>query len=417
MRVLVVGNGAREHAIAWKFSMSNRISGLFAAPGNAGTEQIATNVPEISGADPEATVRWAHDNRIDLVFVGPEGPLAAGLVDALTEAGIAAIGPPAAAAQLEASKEFSKNFMQRHGIPTAEFRSFHDADGAEAYLRNRTVRVVVKKSGLAAGKGVLESDDLEERVSFARGVVAGGDAVVVEERLTGFEISAFLLCDANTYTLLPFCTDYKKAGVGGAGPNTGGMGALCPVPWLTPEEQDSIVTTVVEPTVQGLREDELLYKGVLYVGLMMTPDGPRVLEYNVRLGDPEAQVLLPILSADIVNCCDALTRGELSSFHLRVSQQVAVGVVLAAAGYPGDYKKGLPVTAMPDAPASHSALFHASTIMRDSVVHTNGGRCFTAVGVGNELLEARRRAYDLAKSVVFPGSWFRPDIGGRIFGE
>lgn len=416
MRVLVVGNGAREHAIAWKFSKSNRISGLFVAPGNAGTAGIATNVSELTPDNIDGIVGWATNHRIGLVFVGPEKPLAAGLVDALNEVGIATVGPHAAAAQLESSKHFSKGFMNRHGIPTASHHSFAAPDDAERYLRSNPGPVVIKKSGLAAGKGVLETEEIDRQVAFAREVIAGGDTVVVEERLTGGEVSVFLLLDGDSYQQLPACTDYKKAGVGGAGPNTGGMGALCPVPWLTPADHQAITRTIVEPTLSGLQTDRLMYKGVLYIGLMMTPDGPRVLEYNVRLGDPETQVLLPIIATDIVNCCEAIIRGELSSLSIAISQRVAIGVVLAAAGYPGEYEKGIPVDALPDSESADTALFHAATVSQDGAVLTNGGRCFTAVGLGSDLLDARRRAYDLARSVAFSGSWYRPDIGGGIFG-
>lgn len=416
MKALIIGSGAREHALAWKFTRSNRISGLYVAPGNGGTAAIAANVPEIDGSDPEATARWASDNAIDSVFVGPEIPLAAGVVDALAEAGVTAIGPNAHAAQLESSKQFAKSFMDANAIPTASHQSFTDAARAEQHLRSQQSQVVVKKSGLAAGKGVLETDDLEQQLAFARRIIGDGDAVVVEERLSGYEVSVFLLLDGNTFALLPVCTDYKKAGVGGAGPNTGGMGALSPVPWLTPQELTTIRAQVIDPTINGLRNDGLLYKGVLYIGLMMCEDGPRVLEYNVRLGDPEAQVLLPLIRADIANICEAISRGELDRYDLAISQEVALGVVVAAMGYPGPYERGLPVT-LPTAVPDTSLLFHAATINGAEGLVTNGGRCFTAVGIASEFYEARRRAYELASQVVFPGSWFRPDIGGRIFGE
>jgi phosphoribosylamine--glycine ligase len=416
MRILVVGNGGREHALVWKFSRSNRISGLFAAPGNAGTAGPAENLSDISSDDVDAVVRAAVDRRIDLVFVGPEAPLAAGLVDALSEHGISAIGPPAAAAELESSKATSKAFMSSYGIPTAAHRTFTDADELERYIMQSQTRLVVKKSGLAAGKGVVESEERQRLVTAGRQFIHDGDSVVVEERLSGYEISVFGISDATDFVLLPAATDYKKAGVGGSGPNTGGMGALSPVPWLMPDDYDAIRTSIVAPTYRGLRDAGLAYKGVLYFGIMVTERGPMLLEYNVRLGDPETQVVLPLLQSDLANLCDAVVHGAVGSFPVRVSNDTALGVVVAAPGYPSDYPRGLPVSQLPSPPESEALVFHASTALRDETVVTGGGRCFTVVGVGPELLTARTRAYTNAKQVLFPGSWFRPDIGGRIFG-
>lgn len=416
MKVLVVGNGGREHALVWKFSRSNRISGLFAAPGNAGTASIAENLSDIGVGEVEAIVRAAIDRRTDLVFVGPEAPLAAGLVDALTESGISAIGPHADAARLESSKAMSKQFMTSYGIPTARHRTFTDADELERYIRSATERVVVKKSGLAAGKGVVESEDPDQLVKAGRGFIADGDSVVVEQRLSGYEVSVFGLSDGTDYVLLPPATDYKKAGVGGSGPNTGGMGAISPVPWLQPVEFEAIRTRIVAPTYAGLRDAGLSYKGVLYFGVMVTEQGPMLLEYNVRFGDPEAQVVLPLLDSDFANLCDALSRNAVAEFPIRMSSQSALGVVIAAPGYPSDYPRGLVVEPLPTAPDAEAIVFHAATREENGAILTNGGRCFTVVGIGPEILTARTRAYTVAKNVRFPGSWFRPDIGGRIFG-
>ena len=416
MKILVVGNGAREHALVWKFARSNRISGLFAAPGNAGTAGLAENLPDVSPSDVEAIARAAADARVDAVFVGPEAPLAAGLVDALAEAGIAAIGPPAKAAELESSKAKSKAFMDAYGIPTAAFRTFTDADELERYVNDSDRRLVVKKSGLAAGKGVVESEEQARLVEAGRAFLADGDSVVVEERLNGFEVSIFGISDGTDHVLLPPATDYKKAGAGGSGPNTGGMGSLSPVPWLTPDDLEQIRTTIVEPTYAGLRDAGLSYRGVLYFGIMVTDAGPMVLEYNVRFGDPETQVVLPLLESDFANLCDAVLHDAIGSFPVRVSDQTALGVVVAAPGYPSDYPRDLPVAPLPVPPEHEALVFHASTTVRDGQVRTGGGRCFTVVGVGPEILTARTRAYTAAKNVAFPGSWFRPDIGGRIFG-
>lgn len=416
MRIMVVGNGAREHALVWKFARSNRLSGLFVAPGNAGTETLGENLPDIDPLDLDGVVRAAGDRKVDLVFVGPEGPLAAGLVDALAESGISAIGPPARAAELESSKAMSKSFMESYGIPTATHRTFTDPDELARYVRTHDRGVVVKKSGLAAGKGVIESADTDRLVESGRRFIEEGDSVVVEDRLSGYEISMFGISDESDHVLLPPATDYKKAGVGGTGPNTGGMGALCPVPWLTPEELDLIRSTIVEPTYAGLRDAGLHYRGVLYFGIMMTESGPMLLEYNVRFGDPETQVVLPLLRSDFANLCDAVLHNSMASFPIRTSDDSALGVVVAAPGYPSDYPSNLPVEKLPSPAESEALIFHAATRSHDGHLYTGGGRCFTVVGTGPEILTARARAYRTAKDVVFPGSWFRPDIGGRIFG-
>lgn len=416
MKILVVGNGAREHALVWKFARSNRISGLFAAPGNAGTAGPAENLPDVAASDVEGIVRAASDRGVDAVFVGPEAPLAEGLVDALVQAGIGAIGPPAKAAELESSKATSKRFMESYGVPTAAFRTFVDGDELERYVVAADHRLVVKKSGLAAGKGVVESEDPAKLAEAGRAFIAEGDSVVVEERLTGFEVSIFGISDGTDYVLLPPATDYKKAGVGGSGPNTGGMGSLSPVPWLAPDDLERIRTTIVEPTYAGLRDAGLAYRGVLYFGIMVTDAGPMVLEYNVRFGDPETQVVLPLIESDFANLCDAVLHDTIGSFPVRTSDQTALGVVVAAPGYPSDYPRDLPVNALPAPPEHEALVFHASTSIRGEHIVTGGGRCFTVVGLGSEILTARTRAYTTAKDVVFPGSWFRPDIGGRIFG-
>ncbi len=417
MKPLVVGNGAREHALAWKLSRSNRISGLYVAPGNAGTATLGENLESLSAEDVEAIVRTAVDKGVDMVFVGPEGPLALGLVDALTESGVPAIGPPAEASRLEASKAESKRFMDAYRIPTAAHRTFDDPDQLETYVRNAGRRLVVKKSGLAAGKGVIESEDTDLLVSAGRAFIEEGDSVVVETHLDGYEISLFGISDGRDYVLLPPCTDYKKAGVGGTGPNTGGMGAICPVPWLAPKELDLIISTIVEPTYRGLRDAGLAYRGVLYFGIMVTEDGPMLLEYNVRFGDPETQVVLPLLESDFGNLCDAVLHNAVGEFPVRLSTASALGVVIAAPGYPSDYPSGLVVSPLPQPPDNEALVFHAATtISADGTITTGGGRCFTAVGLGEELLTARTNAYTTAKTICFPGSWFRPDIGGRLFG-
>lgn len=416
MKAMIIGSGAREHALAWKFSRSKRISGLYALPGNAGTAEVATNIEGSSAESPDEVVGAARDHRIDLVVIGPETSLEAGVVDALREAGVATVGPDRHAATLESSKAAAKSFMAAYDIPTAAWRTFSDIAQATGYLEGLEAPVVVKKSGLAAGKGVLESDDTATQVAFAAAVIEGGDQVVVEERLTGYEVSVFGLSDGKDHLLLPACTDYKKAGAGGTGPNTGGMGALCPVPWLSSEDEQRIRREIVEPTYRGLTDAGMGYAGVLYFGIMVTENGPRVLEYNVRLGDPEAQVVIPLIQSDLVDVCEALVGGRVEGLSLRISPKSAVGVVVAAPGYPSNYPTGLEVRGLP-APAPDLLVFHASTRRMGDQLMTGGGRCFTVVARGPELLTARTRAYAAAREVVFEGSWFRPDIGGRIFGN
>jgi phosphoribosylamine---glycine ligase len=417
MRVLVLGSGAREHAIAWKFSRSFRISGLFAAPGNAGIAAIGTCFPDIVETDAEAVLKLCRENRIELVFVGGESAPAAGVVDVLQENGISVIGPHKAAAQLEFSKQFSKQFMQRHNIPTATARTFDAGQHREFqnYLDEQTGMLVLKKSGLAAGKGVLESPDKNELLRFGRAVL-DEDALVVEEFLKGFEVSGFALCDGTQHVVLPFCADYKKARDNDRGPNTGGMGAVCPVPWLDKSQVDRITAELIEPTFQGLYADGLAYRGVMYFGIMVTEEGPKLLEYNVRFGDPEAQVLIPLIDADFAALCSAIIDGKLRKEVTQMSDQAALCIVVAAPGYPDSYPRGIPVHSLPENIESDVLVFHASTIGDEDDLYTAGGRCFSVVGLGPELLAARGSAYSAVKQMSFQGAWWRSDIGGRIFG-
>lgn len=415
MKVLVLGSGAREHTLAWKFAQSNRISGLFIAPGNAGTEDHGVNLPNLDPNNSEAVLKACKDRSIDLVFVGPEEPLANGIVDALTEASIKAIGPGKNAAQLESSKAFSKSFMQRHGIPTAGAKEFESVSSFEKHVGRRKGRVVIKKSGLAAGKGVLESEDKSELLAFGKEILES-DKVLVEEYLEGWEISAFALSDGNGYALLPYCADFKKAGENDSGANTGGMGSICPVPSVTEALKEKIKKTIIEPTFVGLRKDGLFYKGVVYFGLMITKNGPKLLEYNVRFGDPETQVLIPLIESDFVNLCEAIIEGTIDKFPLRISTNSALGVVVASNGYPGKYKTGIPIESLPNSKEAKQLVFQAST-KRDpkGQVTTGGGRCITVVGIGQNALKANQRAYKAVTDVVFDGAWWRGDIGKKFF--
>ncbi len=417
MRALIVGSGAREHALAWAFSKSTRLSALYIAPGNAGTAEVGTNIPDLDPLTFRSVVDACREHQITAVIVGPEDPLAAGLVDELTASGIPVLGPPRRAAQLEASKVFSKQFMQRHRIPTAAAATVTKRQDLEAALERLQGTAVLKQDGLAAGKGVLASDDRSMLYEFGKEALEKGP-VLVEEFLEGYELSVFVLMDGDNFSLLPPCADFKKAGEGDTGPNTGGMGSICPVPWVENAVINEIETRVVMPTLAGMKEEGLAYKGILYCGLMVTKKGPRVLEYNVRLGDPETQALLPLIQSDFGNLVDALLGGTLIKFGISFKPLAATAVVVASAGYPGPYRKGVPVEGVPQPGENEGLLFHATTLAdRLGRLLTGGGRCFTVVGLGNDTMSATEKAYALAPQVRFEGAWFRPDIGRKLYAE
>lgn len=413
MKVLILGNGAREHALAWKFSVSRRLCGLYIAPGNAGTASLGTNLPDLDPLDGPAVVEACRTHDVDLVFIGPETPLEAGVADALQAADIGVIGPKKHSAQLESSKVFSKDFLVRHGLPTAAAREFADPQAYQEFLSTMKDKIVVKKSGLAAGKGVLETEDRAEALAFGLEVLKT-DRLLVEEFLTGFEISVFVLSDGKDYVVLPPTADFKKALDGDKGPNTGGMGAICPVPRVDTALWKRVLDETVAPTVQALNADGLNYKGVIFIGLMITAQGPMILEYNVRFGDPETQALLTLIDSDFGDLVQAMADGTLADYRLELSKKSALGVVIAAPGYPGDYPKNLTVEALPSAKNGGLHLFHAGTTGTNGTTATGGGRCFTAVGVADSFEEAKRLAYEGAAQVKFPGAWYRKDIGDKF---
>ncbi len=420
MRVLVIGSGAREHAIAWKFSQSRRIAGLFALPGNAGTQEIAVNIGGISTDDFDGILDACRKNRINTVFVGPETPLAKGIADFLENAGIPVIGPKKRAAMLESSKAYAKDFLHRHGIPTALSVEFDDPEEFKGYIEENDGKevFVIKKSGLAGGKGVLVTDSRREAIDFGLNILSD-DRLIVEEYLEGFEVSIFVLSDGKHQSILPPCSDFKKAHDGDKGPNTGGMGSICPVPWVDTKLRKNITDRIVKPVFRALEEEGITYTGILYFGLMITEDGPKVLEFNVRLGDPETQVLLPLIENDIGNLSDAIINGNLDTITVKVKDSSALGVVVAADGYPGSYRKGIEVESLPRCPRTGGEevlVFHSSTVRDESGrILTGGGRCFTVVGLGRDTITAAATAYQAVEEVKFQGAWYRRDIGKKFF--
>lgn len=409
MKVLVVGAGGREHAIAWALRRAASVTEVVVAPGNDGMVDVARVVG--GGSDVEALVAVATRERPDLVVVGPEAPLTLGLADRLRAEGFDVFGPGAAGARLEGSKSYAKAFMERHGVPTAGFAAFSDLAAAREHLDRVGAPIVVKDSRLAAGKGVTVATDLETAHAALGAVFESPDAeVVLEERLYGDEISVLLFVADDGYSLMPASRDYKRVGDGDVGPMTGGMGAVAPLP-LTEAEHDTLVRTVVEPVAAGLRADGIDYRGVLYIGVMRTADGYRVLEFNVRFGDPETQVLLPLLAGDAGTVFAAVARGSVTAAAPTWTDAHAACVVMAAPGYPGTPTRGVPIT-LPTRLPDGATLFHAGTAGSPPV--SAGGRVLTVVGHGATLADAVGRAYDAVDAIGFPGAVVRRDIGAGL---
>lgn len=419
--ILLIGSGGREHALAWKLAQSAHVGQVWVAPGNGGTDGggAMRNVA-LDAADGPALLAFAQQHAVDLTVVGPEAPLAAGIVDLFQAAGLRIFGPTQAAAQLESSKAFAKDFMWETGIPTAGYAIFDDYEAALAYVRQVERPLVVKASGLAAGKGVIICDDMlhAEQAVFdmlrARVFGEAGDLIVIEERLTGPEASLLAFCDGVTVAPMLPAQDHKRVGDGDRGPNTGGMGAYAPAPRLTPALVDEAVRTVLQPAVDGLAAQGTPFVGVLYAGLMLTPAGLRVLEFNVRFGDPETQVILPLLENDLLEVLDACLEGRLAGCNLRWNTGAAVTVVAAARGYPGAYPKGDLISGVDAANALPSVrVFQAGTVRQDERLLTHGGRVLAVTGTGANFDEARRRAYAGMGQIHFTGMHFRRDIGGE----
>ncbi|NLU97380.1 phosphoribosylamine--glycine ligase [Marinomonas sp. UCMA 3892] len=421
MKVLIIGNGGREHALAWKTAESNQVEKVFVAPGNAGsaTENKVENV-NIGVTDIADLVAFAKKENIDLTIVGPEAPLVIGVVDAFEKEGLAIFGPTAAAAQLEGSKAFTKDFLARHNIPTAAYGNFTEIEPAVAYIKQHGAPIVVKADGLAAGKGVILAQTEAEAIEAVEDMLQGnsfGDAgsrVVIEEFLVGEEAS--FICMVDGETVLPMATsqDHKARDNGDKGPNTGGMGAYSPAPVVTPEIHDRIMNEVIMPTVKGMNAEGNRYRGFLYAGVMIAPDGtPKTLEYNCRFGDPETQPIMMRLRSDLAQMCLAAVNGKLDTVEADWDPRASLGVVLAAGGYPADYAKGDVISGLETNLPEGQKVFQAGTALKDGQVVTNGGRVLCAVALGNTVAEAQAAAYDVVNTLSWDKVYFRTDIGHR----
>ena len=421
MRVLIVGSGGREHALAWRCRQSTQVSEVLVAPGNAGTarEPGVRNV-DVAAQDIEGLLTLAAAENVALTIVGPEAPLVAGIVDRFVAAGLPCFGPSAAAAQLEGSKAFSKDFMARHRIPTAHYRSFSELDPALAWIREQGAPIVVKADGLAAGKGVVVAASIAEAEQAARDMLEGnrfGDAgarIVIEEFLAGEEASFIAMTDGTSVVPLASSQDHKARDEGDAGPNTGGMGACSPAPVVTAEVESRILSDIVEPTLAGMQSDGTPYRGFLYAGLMIGADGaPKVIEFNCRLGDPETQPILMRLRSDLVAACRATLDGGLNDIALDWDPRAALGVVMAADGYPGAYAKGRRIHGLDGVNSGERRVFHAATAIKDGDIVTHGGRVLCVVGLGRTVHRAAERAYGTVSGIAWDGAYFRRDIGHR----
>ncbi|WP_233970767.1 phosphoribosylamine--glycine ligase [Pectobacterium versatile] len=421
MNILVIGNGGREHALAWKASQSPLAKHVYVAPGNAGTalEPALTNV-DIAATDIPALVAFAQANHIDLTIVGPETPLVIGVVDAFQSAGLKIFGPTQGAAQLEGSKAFTKDFLARHNIPTAEYQNFTEVELALAYVRSKGAPIVIKADGLAAGKGVIVAMTLQEAENAIQDMLAGnafGDAghrIVVEEFLDGEEASFIVMVDGKNVLPMATSQDHKRVGDKDTGPNTGGMGAYSPAPVVTDEIHQRVMDQVIWPTVNGMAAEGNTYVGFLYAGLMISADGqPKVIEFNCRFGDPETQPIMLRLRSDLVELCLAACDGTLDQKDSVWDERPSLGVVLAAGGYPADYNTGDVISGLPQQDAEDGKVFHAGTKLNGINVVTNGGRVLCVTALGNTVAEAQQRAYEIAAGIQWQGVFCRKDIGYR----
>ena len=419
LKVLVIGNGAREHTMAWKLAQSPRITELFVAPGNAGTAGIANNV-DVKVEDIEGLAKFAHVNRIDITVVGPEVPLAAGIVDKFRSANMRIFGPSRLAAEIEWSKVYAKDLMAKHAIPCAASMSFSDLSKAIAYVKTQQPPIVLKTDGLAAGKGVIIAASIEEAEQALISIMkdksfgAAGNRVIIEEHLQGREMSYFVFTDGKTVLpTVPAC-DYKRIFDNNEGPNTGGMGSYSPPPFFSPALGNLILKTVMEPTILALDDDGRNYRGFLYGGLMVLNKSPKVIEFNARLGDPETQVVLPRLKTDLLDVIEATLNNNLANIELEWTDEACVGVVMASGGYPGVYKTGYPISGLDDVDKD-IMVFHAGTRLNpEGKILTSGGRVLTVAALGKNIEEARARVYANISRISFEGCYYRKDIAANV---
>lgn len=419
MKVLVIGGGGREHAVCKKLSESKDVTQILCAPGNAGIAQVARCIPEVKATDVEGIVALAKSEKADFVCVTPDDPLALGCVDRLEEEGIPAFGPTAYAAQMEASKIFSKNLMRKYGIPTAKCEIFTEMDKALAYLDTQKAPIVVKADGLALGKGVVVAATIEEAKNAVIEMMEGGKfgksgaRVLIEECMVGREVTLLCFCDGKTIRPMPASQDHKRVFDGDKGPNTGGMGAFAPSPLYTEEIAERTEKEILIPTLNAMNSEGFTFKGVLYVGLMLTKDGPKVVEYNARFGDPETQVVLPLLESDLFAIMRAVREGRLAETDIRWKKELAACIVLASGGYPGKYESGKLISGLEDAETAGATVYHAGTKKTDAGYVTAGGRVLGVTALGDTLADAVHSAYAAAEKIHFEGAHMRRDIGSR----
>ena len=419
MKVLVIGGGGREHAVCKKLSESKDVTQILCAPGNAGIAQVARCIPEVKATDIEGIVALAKNEKVDFVCVTPDDPLALGCVDRLEEEGIPAFGPTAYAAQMEASKIFSKNLMRKYGIPTAKCEIFTEMDKALAYLDTQEAPIVVKADGLALGKGVVVAATIEEAKNAVIEMMEGGKfgrsgaRVLIEECMVGREVTVLCFCDGKTIRPMPASQDHKRVFDGDKGLNTGGMGAFAPSPLYTEEIAERTEKEILIPTLNAMNSEGFTFKGVLYVGLMLTKDGPKVVEYNARFGDPETQVVLPLLESDLFAIMRAVREGRLAEMDIRWKKESAACIVLASGGYPEKYESGKLISGLEDAEAAGATVYHAGTKKTDAGYVTAGGRVLGVTALGDTLADAVHSAYAAAEKIHFEGAHMRRDIGSR----
>jgi len=417
-KVFIIGGGGREHALAWKISQSSEVEKLYIAPGNAGTAQFGENI-DIKATDIEKLVSFVVENDVDFTIVGQDDPLALGIVDQLHEKGRRAFGPTKAAAQIEASKAFSKDLMATNNIPTASFKVFTDYDIAIDYLDTQSFPIVIKVSGLALGKGVFICETKDEAQTALQEIlvdrkfgIAGGDQVVIEEFMTGPEVSMHVFTDGKTSKLFPTSQDHKTIYEGNKGPNTGGMGTIAPLPWVTNSDVERIKTEVVDRAIQGLSEAQASFSGLLYPGVMMTENGPKTLEFNARFGDPETQSYMRLLDSDLLAILESCAEGTLENQEVNWKDEYAATIILASGGYPASYEKGFEITGIDEAEQdARVVVFHAGTKMDGEKLVTNGGRVLGVSAIGETLKDALDTAYAAAEKIQFAGKYYRKDIG------